>query len=168
MGISGKTAAGRSGDNRHRAFGRSRSGFLAVACILAVLVSCATGARKEERTHFSIVGRWEGVDRTGKRGAFCFSDKGEVTIIIDGKPLDGSEAGGFGVLRYTIDCSKDPAPLDIIGIDRSGAERGRVLMIVRFITRDRIKIRTFYSEERPPNFDRESVNDTIILDRQAD
>jgi hypothetical protein len=168
MEIFGIIAGGGSGHIRRRGSGCPWTGSIVIACILAGLVSCATGARKAETARFSIVGKWEGVDRTGKHGAFCFSDKGEVTILIDGKPLDSSDAGGFGVLRYTIDCSKDPALLDIIGIDRTGAERGRILMIVRFVTRDRIKIRTFYNDERPKNFDDESVNDTIFLDRKAD
>ena len=142
---------------------------MGAAFILASFISCSSGARKTERPqNVSLVGKWEGVDRTGKLGAFHFSGSGDVTIVIDGKPLGSPEVNGFGSLKFTIDYLKDPAPLDIIGIDQSGSERGRILMIVRFITNDKIKIRTYFNEERPENFDNESVDDTIILDRMPD
>ncbi|MBN2159039.1 MAG: hypothetical protein JW807_06560 [Spirochaetes bacterium] len=108
------------------------------------------------------------MDRTGKMGAFQFFEDGSIILIIDGKPLGGQESNGLGRLRYTVDFSKDPVELDIIGIDPAGTERGKILMIVDFISRDRIKIRTFFNDTRPQNFDEENIDDTIVLDRRPD
>lgn len=113
----------------------------------------------------SLIGKWEGVDRTGKPGAFHFFEDGNVVLIIDGKPLGGPESGGLGMLRFTVDYQKDPIELDIIGVDPSGAEQGKILMIVQFITDSKIKIRTYFNDIRPDSFDEETIDDTIVLER---
>ncbi len=114
----------------------------------------------------NLIGKWEGIDHTGKQGAFQFFDDGNIILIIDGRPLGGTDSNGLGRLTYTADFIKDPIELDIIGIDSSGTEHGKILMIVKFLTPDKIKIRTYFSETRPLDFDVESTDDTIILDRQ--
>jgi hypothetical protein len=143
-------------------------GFLIVFIIISFM-SCAAGVKKiEKKGAVSIIGRWEGVDRTGRLGAFDFAKNGGVTLIIDGRPLGNSGTNEPGILRYKIDYSKDPIELDIFGIDTAGVERGKILMIVRFITDDSIKIRTYFNETRPVNFENETIDDTIILDRKSD
>ncbi len=142
---------------------------LIASVILLSLMACSSGAKKTETTStFSLLGRWEGIDRTGKQGAFQFFENGEVILIIDGKPLGGIDSSGMGRLKYTADYTKDPIELDIIGIDSSGAVRGKILMIVKFMSKDRIKIRTHFDDARPQNFDEETIDDTIILDRKTD
>lgn len=134
--------------------------------ILLGLVACASGQKPPLEGKNNLIGRWEGVDRTGKPGAFDFHDDGAVILVIDGRPL--GEPGGLGRLTYTVDLSKDPIELDIIGIDAGGSEQGRILMILRFLTPDRIKIRTYFNDVRPDDFTNETVDDTIVLDRRID
>jgi hypothetical protein len=135
---------------------------LACACI----ASCASGTKKTAIQKIrTLVGKWEGVDRTGKLGAFQFFEDGKVILIIDGKPLGGPDATALGMLKFTVDYQKDPIELDILGIDPSGTEHGKILMIVRFVSDDKIKIRTFFNDARPENFDEETIDDTIVLDR---
>lgn len=137
--------------------------------VIIGVISCASETRKSEATPASrLIGRWEGMDRTGKMGAFQFFEDGSIILIIDGRPLGGPDSNGLGRLRYTVDFSKDPVELDIIGIDPTGTERGKILMIIGFISSDRIKIRTYFNDIRPPNFEEESIDDTIVLDRQPD
>lgn len=137
---------------------------LVLAC--ACVVSCASGTKQaaiqKERT---LIGKWEGIDRTGKPGAFQFFGDGSVNLIIDGRPLGGPDTGGLGRLRFSADYGKDPIELDIIGVDPAGAESGKILMIVRFVTDSKIKIRTFFNDTRPDNFDEETIDDTIVLER---
>jgi hypothetical protein len=142
---------------------------MCMAFVVLTFVSCAAGVTKQDsKPKFSIVGRWEGVDRTGRFGAFVFNENGKVTLIIDGKPLGNQDASDSGFLKYSIDFSKDPIELDIIGFDESGARRGNILMIVRIIASDSMKIRTYFNETRPVNFDNETPDDTIMLKRKTD
>ncbi len=134
--------------------------------VLSMLLACASGQKQDPSGASALIGKWEGVDRTGKQGAFHFHEDGAVVLIIDGKPL--GEPGGLGRLMYTADFSKRPIELDIIGIDAQGSEQGRILMIVHFISPDRIKIRTYFNDVRPDGFTNETVDDTIILDRRVD
>lgn len=137
--------------------------------IFSLFSSCATTPKKEEKKiENTIIGRWEGVDRTGKMGAFEFFNNGNVLLVIDGRPLGGPDTNGSGSLKYTVDYSKDPIELDIIGADPNGAVSGKILMIVRFLSTDKIKIRTFFNDIRPENFDNETIDDTILLDRKTD
>ena len=137
-----------------------------LAFIFVALVSCASGVKKDTISGFSIIGKWEGVDRTGRLGAFEFAENGNMTLSIDGKPLGGSDPIDTGSLKYTIDYTKEQIELDIIGIDETGSQRGKILMIVRIITKNSIKIRTYFNETRPLNFDEETPDDTIILNRK--
>jgi len=137
-----------------------------LAFIFMAFVSCASGVKKDAIRGFSIIGRWEGVDRTGRLGAFEFAENGNMTLIIDGRALGGSDQNETGSLKYTIDYTKDQIELDIIGIDEMGSPRGKILMIVRIITKNSIKIRTYFNETRPLNFDDETPDDTIILNRR--
>jgi hypothetical protein len=132
------------------------------------LLACSSGATKPATRSDVLIGKWEGIDRTGKTGAFQFFKNGSVILIIDGKPLGGPDSNGMGSLRFTVDYTKDPIEMDIIGIDPSGAERGKILMIVKFMTKDRIKIRTHFNDVRPQNFDEETIDDTILLDRKTE
>ncbi len=134
--------------------------------ILLGILSCASGDKTDTQGKNPLIGKWEGIDRTGKPGAFHFHEDGAVILIIDGKPL--GEPGGLGKLIYTADFSKRPVELDIIGIDAVGSEQGRILMIVHFLNPDRIKIRTYFNDVRPDGFKDETVDDTIILDRRID
>ncbi len=144
--------------------------YLAIAAsILLGFVACSSGAKKTgSNSAAALIGKWEGIDRTGKPGAFSFHEDSSVILIIDGKPLGGPEAGGLGGLVYSADFSKDPIELDIIGVGGEGEEHGRILMIVRFLSPDRIKIRTFFNSIRPKDFSNETIDDTIVLDRRAD
>ncbi len=146
-----------------------KNSIVVIVFFLAALVSCTTGAKKQDAAQkFSITGRWEGVDRTGRLGAFEFSKNGKVTLIIDGKPLGAADTGDSGYLKYSVDLSRDPIPLDIIGYDETGSRRGNILMIVRIINNDSIKIRTYFNETRPLNFENENPDDTILLMRKKD
>jgi hypothetical protein len=146
-------------------FDRTR---IILAFIFVTFISCATGVIKSDTaSNFSIIGKWEGVDRTGRLGAFEFAENGNMTLIIDGKPLGSSDPSDSGTLKYTIDYSKEQIELDIIGIDETGSQRGTILMIIRIISKNSIKIRTYFNETRPANFDDETPDDTIILNRTS-
>jgi hypothetical protein len=68
-------------------------------------------------------------------------------------------------IKSSINYLKDPIELDIIGFDETGSLRGNILMIVRIMTGDSIKIRTYFNETRPINFENETADDTIMLKR---
>lgn len=147
----------------------TRIGALIVLFIFFGVVSCASGTKKSEAKKANdLIGKWEGVDRTGKMGAFQFFEDGSIILIIDGKPLGGNDPNSIGRLTYTADFSKDPVTLDILGVDAIGGEHGKILMIVKFLTKDKIKIRTYFNDVRPENFDDETIDDTIFLDRMAE
>jgi hypothetical protein len=134
--------------------------------LCAFFVSCSSATKTTDiQKARTLVGKWEGIDRTGKLGAFQFFEDGNVILVIDGKPLGGPETDGLSRLRYTANFQKDPIELDIIGIDSSGAENGKILMIIRFIDNDKIKIRTHFNDIRPDNFNEETIDDTIVLER---
>lgn len=142
---------------------------VALVIVPFFFVSCSSGTlRVFTPAPDTLVGKWEGIDHTGKQGAFQFFDDGNIILIIDGLPLGGPESGCLGRLTYTADFTKDPIELDIIGIDPVGDANGRILMIVRFLTPDKIILRTFLNETRPLDFNEESADDTIILSRQPD
>ena len=148
---------------------RTRINILIVFFIIAGIASCASVTKKRETTSANkLIGKWEGIDHTGKLGAFQFFEDGSIILIIDGRPLGGPDPNSLGRLTYTADFSKDPVKLDILGIDSIGGEHGKILMIVRFLTNDKIKIRTYFNDVRPKNFDEETIDDTIILDRKAE
>ena len=149
--------------------------YVATLCISVLiaasgLASCTSAPPKQAFVprRQNLIGKWAGLDRTGKQGAFHFFDDGNIILIIDGSPVGGVDAAGLGRLTYTADFSKDPIELDIIGLDSAENEHGAILMIIRFLTPDRIKIRTFFNETRPADFHDESPDDTIVLDRQAE
>ncbi len=145
---------------------KNKHTLLALILTGAFLASCASGAKQAAvQNQRTLIGKWEGIDRTGKPGAFQFFEDGNVILIIDGKPLGGPDSGGLGMLRFTVDYLKDPIELDIIGVDPAGTEQAKILMIVRFVSDDKIKIRTFFNDMRPDNFDEETIDDTIVLDR---
>jgi hypothetical protein len=147
----------------------TRINIFIVFFIIAGIVSCASGSKKSETKKTNkLIGKWEGVDRTGKLGAFKFFEDRSIILIIDGRPLGGTDPDSLGRLTYTADFSKDPVTLDILGIDPTGGEHGKILMIIRFLTDDKIKIRTFFNDVRPENFDEETIDDTIILERKAE
>ena len=142
---------------------------LIVFFIFFGVVSCASGTKiGAAKKANDLIGKWEGIDRTGKMGAFQFFEDGSIILIIDGRPLGGPDPNSLGRLTYTADFSKDPVTLDILGVDAIGGEHGKILMIVKFLTKDKIKIRTFFNDVRPENFDDETIDDTIILDRKAE
>jgi len=147
----------------------TRFSVLIVFFIIFGVVSCASGTKKgATKKANDLIGKWEGIDRTGKMGAFQFFEDGSIILIIDGRPLGGPDPNSLGRLTYTADFSKDPVTLDILGIDSIGGEHGKILMIVKFLTKDKIKIRTYFNDMRPENFDDETIDDTIILDRKAE
>jgi hypothetical protein len=142
---------------------------LIVFFIITVIASCASGTKKSAANKANdLIGKWEGTDHTGKMGAFQFFEDGSIILIIDGKPLGGPDPNSLGRLSYTADFSKDPVTLDILGIDSIGGEHGKILMIVKFLNKDKIKIKTFFNDVRPENFDEETIDDTIILERKAE
>jgi hypothetical protein len=143
--------------------------FAGMLIAVSLLVSCTSVPAKAfvpQRQH--LIGKWTGLDHTGKQGAFQFFEDGNIILTIDGSSVCGGESAGLGRLTYTVDFTREPIELDIIGIDSAGSEHGTILMIVRFLTPDRIKVRTFFNETRPVNFNDETADDTIVLDRQAE
>jgi hypothetical protein len=141
---------------------------LILAFFMAGLIACSSAAPKAATKSATLIGKWDGVDRTGKPGAFHFFEDGSIMLVIDGKSLGGADSNSMGRMKYTVDYTKDPIELDIIGIDPSGVERGKILMIVKFISKDKIKIRSYFNDSRPQNFDEETIDDTILLDRKIE
>lgn len=112
-----------------------------------------------------LVGRWEGVDDEGKKGAFEFREGGVAIMEMAGErmgdPADGSPRG----LRYAVDAAHTPAWLDLIAVDRkSGTEKSRMLWVVEF-QGDAIRLRTFFSDQRPVDFTGATPKDTLTLSR---
>ena len=111
-----------------------------------------------------LVGEWTGVSE-GEEGSFIFREDGTANLIIKGKSLVDEEVMEKGTLLYSFDPSKIPSELDLIGIDNSGNELGRMKMILQFLTDDKIKIRTFFNDRKPKKFLAEDDEDTFILSR---
>ena len=137
---------------------------IVISIVVLGFVSCATGAKKGSGADCSwIIGTWEGKDGTGKTGIFDFTSDNKITLIIDDQRM-----GGPDLLRYSINCAKKPVELEILGIDAEGKQRGKISMIVNMISKDRIKIKTYFNDSTPLGFDNETSENTITLDRKPD
>ncbi len=141
---------------------------LVLSFFMAGLMACSSTTPKAVTKSATLIGKWEGVDRTGKPGAFHFFEDGSIILVIDGKSLGGADSNSMGRMKFTVDYTRHPIELDIIGIDPTGIERGKILMIVKFISKDKIKIRSYFNDERPQGFGEETIDDTIILDRKIE
>ena len=73
---------------------------------------------------------------------------------------------GNSRMKYSLNSSISPMELDIYAEDKYGDKYGKpAKMIIQFLTDNKIKIRTFFSNKRPENFLKEDDEATIILTR---
>ncbi|MGR3221142.1 MAG: hypothetical protein ACUZ8H_15205 [Candidatus Anammoxibacter sp.] len=144
-------------------------------CIVTVLVvsvlalnSCTTISFKKEKgpatkeTRHSektgkhqIIGKWN----ADARLSYEFDSDGYAKIYMGEQVIGGSDLFSGSALKYEIDYSKDPVTLDLIHIDKSNnEERNRMAMIIKFLSANKIKIKTFNSSERPEKFEENDEN----------
>jgi hypothetical protein len=85
----------------------------------------------------SLVGTWEGTSE-GEVGRLIFLSDGKTDVIKNGDSLRERVIKNRGDLVYSIDTSKNPMHLDVVAIDTSGNELGRLKMIYQYINEDSI------------------------------
>lgn len=139
---------------------RKQALFLLVAfCMTVMLVSCSKPPRE------LIVGEWSGPDHTGEVGSLVFYEDGRAKMVRSIGVMDGSSIGGK--LTWVMDEKQDPMHLDLILLDSEGQVRVVIPMIVKFMSNDKIKVRTSPDmNARPTEFsDADKINQ-IVLTRQ--
>jgi hypothetical protein len=128
---------------------RERYSFVTVLLALSfLLIQCG---RTKQTQH---IGEWSGVDSTGAVGNFVFEKNGT------GKMTVGDT---FATCKYEIDYSKRPIWLGVI-LTQNGQEV-RIKMIVEFLDRNTMRLRTFFDESRPIEFLEKDPKHTIVLSR---
>ncbi|MGR3317520.1 MAG: hypothetical protein ACUZ8O_03495 [Candidatus Anammoxibacter sp.] len=138
---------------------KNHSYVVTILAILAlVLSSCATISNKHQ-----IVGKWNADERL----SYVFDKDGYAKIYMGEQVIGGSDLFSGSALKYEIDYSKDPVTLDLIHIDKSnGEERNRMAMIVKFLSDNKILIKTFNSSNRPEKFNENDEN-VFTLNRDS-
>jgi hypothetical protein len=115
-----------------------------------------------------LLGRWEGVDDEGKKGAFEFRADGTAIMEMGGERMGDPADGGPRGLRFSVDAGHAPAWLDLIAVDRaSGRELSRMLWVIAFPDDHTVRIRTFFNDQRPLDFTGATPKDTLLLMRTA-
>jgi len=128
---------------------RGRYSLVTVVFALSfLLIQC------ERTRHTQHIGEWSGVDSIGTVGNLVFEKNGT------GKITQGDTSA---TCKYTIDYSKRPIWLDII-LTENGQEVPMKL-IVEFLDRNTIRLRTFFDESRPIEFLEQDPKHTIVLRR---
>lgn len=133
--------------------------FVTVLVVLAfILNSCTTISNKHQ-----IVGKWNADEML----SYVFDKDGYAKIYMGEQVIGGSELFSSSALKYEIDYSKDPVTLDLIHIDKSNSEeRNRMAMIIKFLSNNKIQIKTFNNSNRPEKFE-ENDEKVFILNRDA-
>ncbi len=112
------------------------------------------------------LGRWEGLDSSGRLGRLELFANGRCAFGSDGGyHFGGREAGSKGALLYSIDYSRNPIWLDLIAVDAEGREKKRIKWILQFIAPDQIRARTFFDDRRPQGFEQDDDKATIYLQK---
>ena len=127
------------------------SRLLSTLIVLLLLISCTGSLEKE------LIGEWEGKDYKGRTISFIFSENRKVKLIKDSIVLEGS---------WKVDNSRNPIALDII-VQRTAPETDTFLMIIRFITKDKIQLRMSDDKNaRPQEFSTADEHLQIVLQRK--
>lgn len=134
-----------------------------VISFLFLNISCATVDNRNSSQPINLVGKWQGLSK-GDLGAFVFMPDGKVDVIKNGKSLRDDLQNGEDSL-YVVDTSKNPMHLDIIILNSSGKERGRLKAIFEYISSKSIRVRLSFDGIRPDNFLNSTEEDTIVLDK---
>lgn len=158
-----------------------KSIIFAVGILLAValmLNSCATIDKKhvdiktdalsskpvEPRNN--IVGSWYDVHSQLR---YIFDDEGFATVEVGYQKIGGRGENIGSALKYEIDYSKYPIPLDLIHFNKvENRLTSKIAMIIDFIDNDNIKIRTFMTNERPTEFKEKDHVNTVVLAREKE
>lgn len=133
--------------------------------MVSILSSCKTVPEKSETAksnYPNIVGSW----RADEKLRYVFNPDGFVTVYMGEQIMGGSGLFGDSALKYEIDFSKKPIRLDLVHFDKaSNTEKGRMAMIVRFETKDKMKIKTFNNNTYPEKFEE---NDKFVFELNRD
>ena len=134
---------------------------LVITALITILSSCKTTQKKSEnvRSNYSrLAGSW----RADEKLRYVFSNDGFVTVYMGEQIMGGSDLFGNSILKYEIDFSKKPIRLDLVHFDKSNnKEKGRMAMIVEFLTDNKIKIKTFNNSTYPETFEE---NDKFVFE----
>jgi hypothetical protein len=124
---------------------------LSTLIVLLLVISCTRSLEKE------LIGEWEGKDYKDRAASFIFSENRQVKLIKDSIVLEGS---------WRVDNSRNPIALDII-VQRTANETDTFLMIIRFITKDKIQLRMSDDKNaRPQEFSTVDERLQIVLQRK--
>ena len=117
---------------------RNHTIFVTVLVLLVfILNSCTTISNKHK-----IVGKWNADEML----SYVFDKKGYAKIYMGEQVIGGSDLFSGSALKYKIDYSNDPITLDLIHVDKADdKERNRMAMIVKFLSNNKIQIKTFNS-----------------------
>jgi len=131
-----------------------------ILLLTVFILSCATPPQQQiSDVKNKLIGEWSSVDQSGKQGSFIFYKDGNADMVIEGKPMEDENIK----LIYFFDSSKEPMELDLIYVDNFNNEWVLMRGIVQFLTDNKIKIRSFFNDNRPEGFLAKDDNNTLIL-----
>lgn len=139
-----------------------------IVLFLATIAFADNGTTPQVPRKDWIIGTWNGKDGKGSTGSFIFKKDGGADMIVDGKPASKELAEAGAILVYTFNPDVVPAALDITMKDKNGKIMGTLYFIADFLSRDRIRLRSFFTEIRPSDFSKGDTDDTIILDKEKE
>ncbi len=128
------------------------------AFIIVVLTSCATVSKKDgvaikkeddNIRPYQLVGIWK-----NENMSYTFDKDGYATITMGMQTIGGAGKFKDSSLKYEIDYTQTPMTLDLVHFDtKNNRVRNRMAMIVKFITKDKIQVKTFNNDTYPEKFE---------------
>lgn len=129
---------------------------------LALLVAAGCAAASPDPR---IVGRWEGLDSTGRCSGFVFDAAGKVVAFVSRGEVLIPDPKRASAMRFMTDTASKPARIDLVMTDAAGAEQRRLLAIYRFPTQNSFELRTYYNDDRPSGFGPDQDAKSVVLQR---
>src|SRR5262245_26630882 len=115
------------------------------ASLLIVLALIGHGCSKKPDDR--LIGEWKGTDSGGNIGSFIFNRDRTVRMVMGNVVLDGPTVGGK--VEWRIDATRDPISLDLV-VTRQSGEQDVLPMIIRFITDQKLQLRTTRDTQSRP------------------
>jgi hypothetical protein len=124
--------------------------------LTALLFALAQLTHGQAMSYKNLLGQWSATDEKDQNGSLEFLDSAKAAMSIMGTPPR--------TLMYSIDFSKNPAPMDLY---RDPSKKGTALKcLIQLVDANTLKWQVFPSGTRPDKFDDDSPGTLIVLKRK--